>query len=250
LANADRANHQSVVLLKNDGILPLTAEKYSGKKVYAEAFHKTAEAGEAASRVLRAMLGDVNLTDDYNEADIAILFVNPSSGEYFSATAGYLELDICEEKEVQDVDSFCRPMAETHLETTLTGAKKIAEISNAVHAHGGKVIANINFHLAWLVGNVERYADALTAGFETNPDATLDVMFGRFTPAGRLPFTLPRGDEVLAVNADGICISPNDVPGYEKDQYMPEELKDENGKAYAYRDAAGNYYELDFGLSW
>ena len=62
--------------------------------------------------------------------------------------------------------------------------------------------------------------------------------------------TLPKGDEVLAVNAEGVCISPNDVPGYDKDQYMPAQLKDENGKAYAYRDAAGNYYELNFGLSY
>ena len=29
-----------------------------------------------------------------------------------------------------------------------------------------------------------------------------------------------------------------------------KEMKDENGKAYAYRDAAGNYYELNFGLSY
>ena len=27
-------------------------------------------------------------------------------------------------------------------------------------------------------------------------------------------------------------------------------LKDENGKAYAYRDAAGNYYEMNFGLRY
>ena len=45
-------------------------------------------------------------------------------------------------------------------------------------------------------------------------------------------------------------MGPNDVPGYDKDQYMPAELKDENGKAYAYRDANGNYYELNFGLSF
>ena len=32
-------------------------------------------------------------------------------------------------------------------------------------------------------------------------------------------------------------------------QYMPDELKDENGKAYAYRDSEGNYYESEFGLS-
>ena len=58
----------------------------------------------------------------------------------------------------------------------------------------------------------------------------------------------PAGNAVLAVNADGVCISPNDVPGYDKDRYMPDSLKDENGKAYAYRDAAGNYYEYGFGL--
>ena len=27
-------------------------------------------------------------------------------------------------------------------------------------------------------------------------------------------------------------------------------IKDENGKAYAYRDAAGNYYEMNFGLTF
>ena len=119
-----------------------------------------------------------------------------------------------------------------------------------MHAHGGRVIANINFPLAWMVGNVEPYADALTAGFDTYPSATLDVLFGRFEPVGRLPITLPRNDAVLAVNADGVCASPNDVPGYAKDQYMEPALKDENGKAYAYRDAAGNYYELRFGLRY
>ena len=247
-ADAELAHRQSVVLLKNDGTLPLNA---AGKKVYVEAFKKDAKQGELATAALREMVAqDATLVEDYNEADIAILFVNPSSGDYFTATAGYLELDICEGKEVPNVDDFCRPMKETHLETTLTGVGKIAQIAAAVHANGGKVISNINFPLAWLVGNVERNADVLLAGFETYPAATLDVIFGRYNPRGRLPITLPKGDEVLAVNAEGVCISPNDVPGYDKDQYMPNDLKDENGKAYAYRDANGSYYELNFGLSY
>ena len=246
-ADAELAHRQSVVLLKNDGTLPMKAD---GKKVYAEAFHKNPKQGDAATAALKEMLGEVTLVDDYREADIAILFVNPSSGDYFTATAGYLELDICEGKTVPNVDDNCRPLAETHLETTLSGTHKIAEIAAAVHAKGGKVIANINFPLAWMVGNVERYVDALTAGFETYPAATLDVIFGRYNPTGKLPITLPKNDEVLAVNADGVCISPNDVPGYDKDLYMPESLKDENGKAYAYRDGNGNYYELNFGLSY
>ncbi len=244
---AELAHRQSVVLLKNDGTLPLKAE---GKKVYAEAFHKNPRQGEAATAALKEMLGEVTLVDDYNDADIAVLFVNSSSGDYFTATAGYLELDICEGKEVPDVDDFCRPMEKKHLETTLTGTHRIAEIAAAIHAKGGKVIANINFPLAWLVGNVEKNADCLLARFETYPAATLDVIFGRYAPTGKLPITLPRGDEVLAVDSNGVCISPNDVPGFDKDQYMPDSLRDENGKAYAYRDAAGNYYELNYGLNY
>ena len=248
---ASLVHRESVVLLKNqDHTLPLTSDKLSGAKIYAEAFAKEAEKGEAATKALREMLAHYHLTDDPAQADYAILMVSPSSGAYFNATPGYLELDICEDKTVCDVGPDGKPLAQTHVETTLSGAKRIPAIAAAVHAHGGKVITNINFPLAWMVGNVEPCADALTAGFDTYPSATLDVIFGRFEPIGRLPITLPRGDEVLAVNADGICASPNDVPGYDKDQYMADSLKDENGKAYAYRDAAGNYYELNFGLRY
>ena len=247
---AAEAHRRSVVLLKNDGTLPLTAEKTAGRKVYAEAFNKNPEQAAAATAALREMLGDLTLTDTPADADFALLMVTPSSGEYFNATPGYLELDICEDKTVCNVDTEGKPTAETHKETTLAGAGRLADIAAAVHGNGGKVISNINVTLAWEVGNVERISDALTVGFDTYPSATLDVIFGRFAPTGKLPITLPRGDEVLAVNADGVCISPNDVPGFDKDQYMPDSLKDENGKAYAYRDAAGNYYEYGFGLNY
>ena len=243
-AAAAEAHRRSVVLLKNDGTLPISA----GKKIYAEAFLKNPEQAQAATQALRSELKGCTLVEDAAEADIALLFVSPSSGEYFNATPGYLELDICENKTVHNVDTEGRPTAETHTETTLAGAGRLAEIAAAVHAHGGKVISNINFTMAWQVGNVERISDVLLAGFDTYRDATLDVIFGRFVPTGKLPMTLPKGDEVLAVNAQGVCISPNDVPGFAKDRYMPDSLKDENGKAYAYRDAAGHYYEYGFGL--
>ena len=243
-AAAAEVHRRSVVLLKNDGTLPISA----GKKIYAEAFLKNPEQAQAATQALRSELKGCTLVEDAAEADIALLFVSPSSGEYFNATPGYLELDICENKTVHNVDTEGRPTADTHTETTLAGVGRLAEIAAAVHAHGGKVISNINFTMAWQVGNVERISDVLLAGFDTYRDATLDVIFGRFVPTGKLPMTLPKGDEVLAVNAQGVCISPNDVPGFDKDRYMPDSLKDENGKAYAYRDAAGHYYEYGFGL--
>ncbi len=250
-ANAMDVHRKSVVLLKNDGTLPLTDDKLSGKTLYVECFNKKAEQAEASTSSLRRQLVErLKLTEDPSQADYAILLLSPSSGEYFNATPGYLELDICNGKIVPNVDEQGRPVSETHTETTLANAGKIAEISKAVRADGGKVITNVNFTLAWELGNVEPHSDALLAGFDTYTDATLEVIFGKASPTGKLPLTLPRGDEVLAVNADGVCISPNDVPGYDKDQYMPDSLKDENGKAYAYRDTAGNYYELNFGLSY
>lgn len=249
--NAMDAHRKSVVLLKNDGVLPLTCEKVKDKLVYAECFNKNPETAQKATETLREQLKDsVTLTEDYTQADYAILFLTPSSGEYFNATPGYLELDLCEGKTVPDVDKEGRPSTTTHSETTLSGVGRIAEIAQAVHERGGKVVANLNITLAWEVGNVEPYCDAFLAGFDTYVSATLDVIFGRFAPTGKLPLTLPRGDEVLKVNQDGVCISPNDVPGYEKDAYIPDSLKDENGKAYAYRDKSGNYYELNFGLNY
>ncbi len=247
--HAMEVHQKSVVLLKNEGgTLPLSK---SGKKVYAECFHKNPEQGKAATEALRRQLADtVTLVEEPGEAEYALLMITPSSGEYFSATKGYLELDICENKMVHNVDENGKPMPEMHAETTLAGAGRIPEIAKAVHANQGKVIANVNITLAWELGNLEPYCDALLAGFDTYPSATLDVIFGKVTPTGKLPITLPKGDEVLAVDADGKCISPNDVPGYDKDQYMPDAMKDENGKAYAYRDRAGSYYELNFGLTY
>lgn len=245
---AELVHRKSVVLLKNDGTLPYKAE---GKKIYAEAFYKNPEQAEGATKELREKLAAYcTLTDDYAQADAAILMLHPSSGAYFSATPGYLELDLCEDKEVCDVDEQCRPLASTHKETTVSGMKHLTEIAETVHANGGKVISNVNVTLAWELGNIETISDVLTVGFDTFDEAVFDVIFGKYAPTGKLPITFPKNDAVLAVDADGRCISPNDVPGFDKDKYMPDELKDENGKAYAYRDAAGNYYELNYGLTY
>lgn len=248
-----KAHQKSVVLLKNrNRILPLTSEKLSGKKVYAEFFNKSGNTSEATA-ALKASLTErgMTVTNDYTEADYAILFINPSSGNYSSATEGYLELDICESKDVVKVDTETgKPTSETCKETTLKNADKIAMIATALHLKGGHVIANVNITLPWLMGNVEPYADALTAGFDTVTDATLDVMTGVYNPTGVLPVTLPKNDAVIFVDDNGDCISPNDVAGYDKDKYLPAELLDSNGKGYAYRDSAGNYYESLFGLTF
>ena len=48
-----------------------------------------------------------------------------------------------------------------------------------------------------------------------------------------------------------VCVSPNDVPGYDKDPYIdPAILANVRGGSYAYCDADGSYYRSGFGLRY
>ena len=160
------------------------------------------------------------IVDDYHQADVAILFLNPTSGSYFEATPSYLELNIFEETGIR--------------------LEKIRQIRAAVPS----VVMHVNLNLPFLMTNVEPMADALSVGFCTFGQAVLDVLSGKVKPAGKLPITLPGSDAAIAVDEHGICASPNDVPGYDKAKYMKD------GLSYAYRDEDGKEYRYDFGLTW
>lgn len=248
-AKAMQVHRQSVVMLKNQNTLPET--DIQGKTFYIEGFDQTKEAGEKWTEALKKELAEENVTivDDHTKADVAILMVSPQSGNYFTATKGLLEIDLCENKVVADFNEEGLPLETTHEETTAAGISRAEQIAKDVHERGGKVIGTVNITMPWMLGNLEPYCDALLAGFDTYTKAFFDVIFGRFAPTGKLPMTLPKNDAVIAVDEKGICITPNDLPGYEKDAYLPDALKDENGKGYAYKDADGNYYKYGFGLT-
>jgi beta-glucosidase len=239
---AYEAHKKSVTVLKNQNqALPLTAEKHGSKKVYVEVLHKEAE--RAASYTARARkecqeLGLFTLTDTYEEADTAILFLHPKSGAYFNATPGLLELEICENKTETALDGTA------YQETTLTGMDHLRKVADSLQSRSGKVIISVNVTLPWILGNVEPLADALIAGYDTFYKAQFEVMAGNSSPVGVLPLTLPASEAVIAVDKDGNCVSRNDVPGYDKDKYMPEGLQ------YAYKDSDGNIYILGHGLTY
>lgn len=63
------AHRRSVVLLKNDGTLPLTADKRANKKIYAEAFLKNAKHAADSTAALRKELANTcTLVDDPAQA--------------------------------------------------------------------------------------------------------------------------------------------------------------------------------------
>lgn len=239
---AYEAHKKSVTILKNSNqTLPLTSEKLGSKQVYIEVFHKDTELAASYTKKAREEcmeLGLYELTDNYEEASAAFLFLSPKSGAYFNATPGLLELEICENKIVTALDGS------TYEETTLTGMDRLKQIADHIHARDGKVIISVNLILPWILGNVEPLADALIAGYDTLYKAQLEVFAGNYKPVGVLPLTLPASEAVIAVDENGDCVSRNDVPGYDKDKYLPE------GMSYAYKDSDGNVYKLNHGLRY
>ena len=218
---ARAAHHKSVVLLKNsDATLPLGPDRLAGKRVYVELFEQSLTVAKLDG--LRANLAAehprIRFTTDFSGADVAVLFLNPFTGDYFRST-GLLDLEVHE--------------------ATNVNLAKIIEIRAAVP----QVVIGLNVILPWLLGNVEPLADALVAGFDTRTEALFDVIVGDVAPTGRLPLTFPVDSDAIAVDENGICASPNDVPGYDKEAYM-------DGRAYVYVDADGNRYRLGHGLSY
>ncbi len=231
---AYEAHLKSVTLLKNDGTLPV-----ENKKLYIESFHKDPKKAKQFTDNARKAAQELNLelVYDYKEAEVSVLFLRPESGDYFNPTPGFLELEICEDKTNIALNG------DSYTETTVSNLSRYFEIAEYMKENDGKVVTSVNITLPWILGNVEEVSNVLIAGYDTLEKAQLEVLIGNFKPHGKLPITLPKNSAMIAVDEHGKSVTRNDVPGYDKDKYLRE------GMSYAFVDAAGNKYELDFGLT-
>lgn len=217
---------KSVTLLKNkENSLPLTDEKTKNKKIYIKMLGLLSDYGyenELKEKIKEEYKMDV--IDDYKEADYAIIYLNPST--MTQANYQYADIEIGDKSLGQGNIEFYQ------------------KICNTIHNNNGKIITVVNFLNPWILTNVESYTDGLIATYNTYSKAWLEVIVGNFNPIGVLPFTLPASEEVVKIDENGKCISPNDVPGYDKNQYLPGGLK------YEYVDTQNNSYVLKFGLTY
>lgn len=249
-------NQKSVVLMKNhESVLPLAE---TGKNVYVASFTSKGE-DEATVAAWSAAFTAAGYTvvDSASEADIALLDLVPVGAGQMPNYVNVLELG---EFEVDEYDTTTNntKTGDTFEVANLEDAKKVGKAADAVHANGGKVIISIDMENPWILTNVEPYADALVGSFGTTVEARMNVITGAAAPTGKLPVTMVSCPEVIALSEqeiDGVvytvCASPNDVPGYDKDQYIdPAILANVPGGSYAYFDADGNYYTAGFGLSF
>ena len=279
---AYKACQKEVVLAKNQGgALPMV----KGKKVYVAVF-----SGENAGAFLAQMMGAGVAGEDNNEklrkqleallaakgyeivatpeeCDYAYLHVWPQQNNIVFVQRSMPVLELVEgfmheEREVNKSQKKTGNLIEIN---TLRGIGKIPALAETVHAHGGKVIATFVVSNPWILSNLEPYVDGMTFQYTVSPvamgnalGAQMDVLSGEFNPTGKMSLTMVSCPEVIKITEkeiDGevreICASPNDVPGYDKDQYIdPEILKNVKGGSYAYCDADGNYYRSGFGLRY
>lgn len=279
---AYKACQKEVVLAKNHGgVLPMV----KGKKVYIAVFSGedagaalaqmmgAGVAGEDDNEKLRAQLAELLKAKGYEivgtpeECDYAYLHVWPKQNNivFVQRAMPVLELVdnvLYEEREVNKSQKKTGKMIPI---STLRGVGQIPTIAEKVHAHGGKVIATCVVCNPWILDKLEPYCDGLTFQYTVSPvamgnalGAQMDVLSGEFNPTGKMSLTMVSSLDVIAITEkeiDGVvrevCASPNDVPGYDKDQYIdPAILSKVKGGSYAYCDADGNYYRSGFGLTY
>ncbi len=279
---AYKACQKEVVLAKNhDSVLPL--EK--GKKVFVKVF-----SGENAGAFLAQMMGAGVAGEDNNEklrkqlesmlqakgyeivdtpeaCDYAYLHVWPQQNNIVFVQKSMPVLELVEgymhdEREVNKSQKKTGNKIEIN---TLYGVGEIPKLAETVQAHGGKVVATCVVCNPWILDKLEPYCDGLLFQYTVSPvamgnalGAQMDVLAGDFNPTGKMSLTMVSCPEVIAITEkeiDGvvreICASPNDVPGYDKDQYIdPAILAKVKGGSYAYCDEDGNYYRSGFGLRY
>ena len=273
------ALHQkAVVLMKNhENTLPLAPN--AGTKLYVASYTGNGEDEDmlAAMTALFEEQG-FEIVDKAADAEVAYFYVDPKPTTSTNGTSAEGVLSLVEDYEVDEremsgegqfgigVVASQNKTGEKIEVTTLAEGKKLVKAADAVHENGGKVVATIVCKNPWILTNLEPYCDALLAQYTTSAasldnarKAQVDVITGAYNPTGKLTVTMVSSEDVIALTettlADGtvaeICASPNDVPGYDKDQYIdPAILENVNGGSYAYMDADGNYYRSGFGLSY
>ena len=240
-----KAQLQSIVMVKNNGVLPISGKK----KVYIPDRHIDAHKGfmrfmEEAKDLKGANPADVtpfyDVTEDPSEADFAICFIESPISDGYTKETGY------------------RPVTLQYREYTATAARAesigqgdFREKENPNRSYLGKtnkaanesdldavietrkkmgdkpVIVVIRMNNPCMVAEFEEYADAILVNFGVETRAALTIVNGGYEPTAMLPVQLPKNMETVEKHCE-------DKP-FDYESYV---------------DSCGNKYDFGFGLNW
>ena len=246
------AQLKSVVLLKNkENILPL--EK--GITVYIPKRYRPASRNFLGMEIAESndyplnmdILGKYfNMTDDPDEADAALVFVeNPTTGigynaadlkqggnGYFPISLQYGEYTASEARATSiaggdPMEDFTNRSYKnkTVTATNVSDLNMILETRDAMKGKPVIVTAAINNPMVF--HEFENQADAILIGFGVQDQVLLDVISGNIEPSGRLPIQMPASMETVEKQAEDV----------------PQDME-------CHLDSEGHYYDFGYGLNW
>ena len=239
------AQLKSVVMVKNNGVLPIK----SRKKVYVPNRHI-----DERKSFFRTMLPacdipgmDSNVVEKYydfvetpEEADFTIVFIESPLSDGYTEETGYRPITL-----------QYRPYTATVSRSESIGQGDIREINQPNRSYLGKnntaanehdldiilntrkampdqpIIVVVRMHNPCVLAELEPSADAILVDFGVQQEALLTLISGASEPSGLLPVQLPANMETVELHCED---KPFDM--------LP------------YTDSLGNAYDFAFGLNW
>jgi beta-glucosidase len=238
------AQLKSIVMVKNNGVLPVSGRK----KVYIPGRHIDAHKGfmrdmMPAMDIPGANPADVapfyDVTDDPAEADMAICFIESPISDGYTEETGYRPVtlqyrpytaDAAREVSIAGGDFREESDNRTYKGKSNTPANEsdLDLVIKAREQMGDKpVIVSIRMNNPCMVSEFEKYADAILVNFGVETKATLTIVSGGAEPSAMLPVQLPADMETVEKHCED---KPFD--------YTP------------YTDSVGNTYDFGFGLDF
>jgi beta-glucosidase len=187
-----------------------------------------------------------NVTDNPDEADFALVFVNnPYSGIGYSREDvqkggnGYVPVSLqygeytAKEARAQSIaggdplEKFIN-RSYKNKKSTATNTTDLGMINDTFKKMKGKpVIVSINMSHPMVFSEFEKNANAILVHFDVQDQALLDIITGASEPSALLPMQMPASMEVVEKQAE-------DVP-YDMDVHVDDQ---------------GNAYDFGYGLNW
>lgn len=239
------AQLKSIVLLKNNGVLPIRQRK----KVYVpnrhvkgrKSFFRTDLPPVELPGADRERVGHFyDWAENPDEADFAIVFIESPLSDGYSQESGYTPISLqyrpytahnaraqsIGQGDFRETDNPNRSYRGKS--NTVANESDLDLVLNTRKAMGNKpVIVVVRMHNPCVLAELEAAADGILVDFGVQQDAMLTVLRGQAEPSGLLPVQLPANMETVEAHCED---KPMDM--------IP------------YRDSAGNTYDFGFGLNW
>ncbi|MGG7078451.1 glycoside hydrolase family 3 N-terminal domain-containing protein [Clostridium sardiniense] len=180
-----------------------------------------------------------NVTDNIDEADFALVFIESPKTVGYTAEDGYSPISL----------QYIPYTAVNARETSIAGGDPLEESTNRTYKGktnyasneadldiiletkkgiGDKpVIVSLNMTNPTVVGEFEKYVDGIIAEFGVQTQGILDIVSGAVNPSGLLPFQMPANMETVESQYEDV---PHDME--------------------CYKDELNNVYDFAYGLNF